>query len=66
MSRFRSSARTSPNTGVAPVCSMTFAVAGHVIGDVITSSPVPIPSARSARCIALVPELTASTCGTSR
>ena len=25
-------------TGVAPVCSITFAVAGHVIGDVITSS----------------------------
>src|SRR6188474_3133426 len=65
-SRFRSSSRTSQNTGVAPVCSITFAVAGQVIGDVITSSPGPTPTARSARCIAAVPELTASTCGTSR
>ena len=63
---FRSSGRTSQKTGAAPVCSITFAVAGHVIGDVITSSPGPMPSARSARCIALVPELTASTRGTSR
>ena len=45
---------------------MTFAVAGQVIGDVITSSPGPTPSASSARCIAAVPELTASTCSASR
>ena len=40
-SMFRSSSRTSANTGVAPVWTITFAVAGHVIGDVITSSPAP-------------------------
>ena len=43
----------------------TFAVAGHVIGDVITSSPGPTPSATSARCIAAVPDATASTCSAS-
>src|SRR5918999_3145281 len=41
---------------------MTFAVAGHVIGVVITSSPGPTPSATSARCMAAVPEETASAC----
>ena len=41
---------------------MTFAVAGHVIGVVITSSPGPTPSASSERCIAAVPEETASAC----
>ena len=41
---------------------MTFAVAGHVIGVVITSSPGPTPSATSARCIAAVPDETASAC----
>ena len=41
---------------------MTFAVAGHVIGVVITSSPGPTPSARSDRCIAAVPEETATAC----
>src|SRR6059058_3837604 len=64
-SMFRSSSRTSANTGTAPVWTITFAVAGHVIGEVITSSPGPIPSARSARCIAAVPEATASTCSAS-
>ena len=59
---FRSASRTSANTGVAPVWTITFAVAGHVIGVVITSSPGPTPSATSARCIAAVPEETASAC----
>src|SRR5688572_1129565 len=58
----RSDARTSANTGVAPVCTMTLAVAGHVIGVVITSSPGPTPSASSDRCIAAVPEVTARAC----
>ena len=62
----RSPSRTSQKTGVAPQCSITFAVAGHVIGLVITSSPGPTPSASSARCIAAVPEDTASTCSASR
>ena len=62
----RSSSRTSQKTGVAPQCSITFAVAGHVIGLVITSSPGPTPTASSARCIAAVPEETASTCSASR
>ena len=48
--------------GVAPQWTTTFAVAGHVIGLVITSSPGPTPSATSARCIAAVPEATASAC----
>src|SRR5581483_3341191 len=50
---------TSAKTGVAPVCTITFAVAGQVIGVVITSSPAPIPVATSARCIAAVPDETA-------
>ena len=62
----RSPSRTSTKTGVAPVWTITFAVAGQVIGVVITSSPGPIPSATSARCIAAVPEATASTCFASR
>ena len=41
-------------------------LAGQVMGVVITSSPGPTPSATSARCIAAVPEATASTCSASR
>ena len=41
----RSPSCTSTKTGVAPVWTITFAVAGHVIGVVITSSPGPTPSA---------------------
>src|SRR4029077_9641633 len=49
-------------TGVAPAWTITFAVAGQVIGVVITSSPGPTPTAGSARWSAAVPEATASTC----
>ena len=63
---FRSPSRTSANTGVAPEWTITFAVAGQVIGLVITSSPGPIPSASRERCIAAVPEETASTWRDSR
>src|SRR3954454_12054922 len=45
---------------------MTFAVAGQVIGVVITSSPGPTPSATSDRWSAAVPEASASTCSASR
>ena len=38
-SMFRSPSRTSTKTGVAPEWTITFAVAGQVIGVVITSSP---------------------------
>ena len=38
---FRSESRTSAKTGVAPAWTITFAVAGQVIGVVITSSPGP-------------------------
>src|SRR2546422_4708540 len=62
----RSASRTSTNTGVAPVWTITFAVAGHVIGVVITSSPGPTPSATSARWMAAVPDASASTCSASR
>ena len=43
-SMLRSPSRTSQKTGVAPQCSITFAVAGQVIGLVITSSPGPTPT----------------------
>src|SRR5262245_21690486 len=59
---FRSESRTSAKTGVAPAWTITLAVAGQVIGVVITSSPGPTPTASSARCSAAVPEATASTC----
>src|SRR4051794_37019120 len=61
-SMFRSESRMSAKTGVAPVWTITFAVAGQVSGVVITSSPGPIPSPTSARCIAAVPDETASAC----
>src|SRR5436190_540813 len=60
------SSRTSAKTGVAPQWTITFAVAGHVIELVITSSPGPTPSATSERCSAAVPDETASTCFASR
>ena len=50
----RSPGRTSTKTGVAPVWTMTLAVAGQVSEVVITSSPAPMPSATRARCIAAV------------
>ena len=62
---FRSESRTSAKTGVAPAWTITFAVAGHVIGVVITSSPGPTPTASSARWSAAVPDATASTCSAS-
>src|SRR5437763_1331936 len=52
---FRSPSRTSAKTGVAPAWTITFAVAGQVIGVVITSSPGPTPSARSERWSAAGP-----------
>ena len=58
----RSSSRTSTNTGHAPAWTTTFAVAGQVIGEVITSSPGAMPSATSARCIAAVPDESAIAC----
>ena len=48
--------------GVAPQCSMTFAVATKVSGVVITSSPGPTPRALSARCNAAVPEFVPTAC----
>src|SRR4051794_13782311 len=62
----RSSSRTSTKTGIAPVCTITFAVAGHVIGVVTTSSPGPTPSATSDRWRAAVPDASARTCSASR
>src|SRR5437660_11524098 len=60
------SSRTSAKTGVAPQCTITFAVAGHVIELVITSSPGPTPSATSERWSAAVHDETARTCFASR
>ena len=57
------SGSTSTNTGRAPRCTMTLAVDANVIGEVITSSPAPTPTASSARCSAAVHEFTATQCG---
>src|SRR4051812_33198398 len=65
-SMLRSPSRTSQKIGVAPQCSITLAVAGQVIGLVMTSSPGPTPTASRARWSAAVPEVTASTCSASR
>src|SRR3954453_1000274 len=63
---FRSPSGTSAKTGVAPQCTITFAVAGQVSAVVITSSPGRTPTASSARWSAAVPDATASTCFASR
>ena len=63
---FKVSSRTSAKTGVAPQWTITFAVDGHVIDVVITSSPGPTPSATSERCSAAVQDETASTWSASR
>ena len=60
-SRLRVRACTSTNTGVAPTASATFALATQLSGDVITSSPGPMPQTRSASSNAAVPELTSLT-----
>ena len=65
-STLRSESRTSAKTGVAPAWTITFAVAGHVIGLVITSSPGPTPSASSERWSAAVPDESATTCRAPR
>src|ERR1043165_1971416 len=57
-SMFSVSGSTSTNTGFAPTCSITFAVAVNVIGVVITSSPEPISRQACAPGIAAVPEVT--------
>jgi hypothetical protein len=49
---------TSTKTGRAPAYSIAETVATNVKGTVMTSSPGPTPRASSARCSALVPELT--------
>ncbi len=59
-SMFRSESRTSAKTGVAPAWTITFAVAGQVIGLVITSSPGSTPTASKERWRAAVPDATAS------
>ena len=49
------SGSTSQSTGVAPARSMPETVGTHVFACVTTSSPGPMPSARSASSIASVP-----------
>src|SRR5579859_5534882 len=48
----------STKTGIAPQYSMAATLATNVNGTVMTSSPGPMPAARSARCSALVPVFT--------
>ena len=59
VSRFRVRGSTSTSTGLAPTCSMTWAVEQKVIGVVKTRWPGPTPPATRARCSAAVPELSA-------
>ncbi len=56
------SARTSTNTGRAPTSRIASPVAMKVFATVTTSSPGPIPCARSASCSASVPFATAQAC----
>ncbi len=52
----------STKTGVAPTMPMASVVATNVNGVVMTSSPGPMSSARSARCSASVPEFRPTPC----
>ena len=52
----------SAKTGFAPVLQIDPTVAKNVKGDVITSSPSPIPNDLSARSSASVPEETPIAC----
>ena len=54
-SRLSVAASTSTNTGRAPACTIASAVKAAESEVVTTSSPAPMPSARSARCSASVP-----------
>ena len=56
------SARTSANTGVAPTCSTAVAVATKVSEGTMTSSPGPMPEARSIAASATVPLAIATAC----
>ena len=60
-SRLRVTGSMSANTGRAPTSSTMFDVETQVSGDVITSSPSPMPAMRSAISIVQVPELNART-----
>src|ERR1035441_2295144 len=62
-SRFKVSGSTSEKMGVRPTCSITCTAEQNVSGVVMTESPAPIPRAKSDRCNAAVPELTASASG---
>ena len=59
-SRLKVAASISANTGVAPTSDTASAVAKKVNGLVITSSPGPMPKARSASTRASVPLATAT------
>jgi len=56
----------STKTGVAPTRAMLSAVAKKLNGVVTTSSPAPMPSARSAITNASVPEFTPTACRAPR
>src|SRR5215208_6918436 len=62
-SRLSVCASTSANTGVAPSYMKQFAEATNEYGDVITSSPGPIPAIRAARWRPAVPLETAAAYG---
>ena len=52
----------STKAALAPVNKMEFPVAANVNGEVITSSPGPMPADKLATCSAAVPEFTAIAC----
>ena len=52
----------STHTGVAPASAIMFGVDAHVIDGVMTSSPCPIPSARSSTCSPAVADVSATAC----
>ncbi len=56
-SRLNVPASTSANTGVAPVYDTASPVAKKVKPGITTSSPGPMPAAKSGKCSASVPEL---------
>src|SRR3954471_3248331 len=55
---------TSANTGTPPSYMKQLALAANEYGDVITSSPAPIPAEMQSRCSPAVPEETAAAYGT--
>ncbi len=59
-SRFSVRGSMSAKTGTPPSYMKQFALAANEYGDVMTSSPGPIPAEMQSRCRPVVPEETAA------